>query len=46
LKDSLGDPDLSFNNEEFEQIFKEAFPDNKNKITYEDFKSMMEHLAA
>lgn len=45
LKDSLGDPDLSINNEEFEYIFKEAFPDGKKKITFEDFKLMMEHLA-
>lgn len=34
LKTVLADPDLVFNNKEFEQIFKEAFPDGKDKINF------------
>lgn len=45
LKNALGDSDLSFNQSEFEMIFKEAFPDGKDKIYFPDFKRMMEHLA-
>lgn len=45
LKRNLGDPDLTFNQQEFELIFKEAFPDGKDKIYFPDFKRMMEHLA-
>jgi Ca2+-binding EF-hand superfamily protein len=33
------------NKTDFEQIFKEAFPDGKKEITFEDFKNMMKHLA-
>lgn len=45
LKMSLGDPDFTFNQAEFEMIFREAFPDGKDKIYFPDFKRMMEHLA-
>lgn len=45
LQKALGDPDLAIDNQAFEVIFKEAFPDGKQKINYEDFKKMMEHLA-
>ena len=45
LKGSLIDPDFSYNKEEFQQIFEEAFPGGKDKITFADFKAWMEHLA-
>jgi Ca2+-binding EF-hand superfamily protein len=45
LKSALSDPDLAINEKDFELIFREAFSDGKDKIGFEDFKKMMEHLA-
>ena len=45
LKTTLADPGLKTNEADFELIFKEAFPNGKIKIYYEDFKLMMESLA-
>lgn len=44
LKDALSDPSLKMSNQDFELIFKEAFPNGKTKINFDDFKQMMEHL--
>mmetsp|Transcript_13673 Transcript_13673/g.13395 ORF Transcript_13673/g.13395 Transcript_13673/m.13395 type:complete len:101 (+) Transcript_13673:1259-1561(+) len=46
LKNVLEDPGLKMDNQDFELIFKEAFPNGKQKIFYEDFKNMMIHLAS
>lgn len=45
LKSVLSDPDLAMNERDFELIFREAFSEGKDKIYFEDFKKMMEHLA-
>lgn len=45
LKKKLYDPEFNYNQEDFDYIFKEAFPNGIEKITYDDFKQWMEILA-
>ncbi len=40
----LDDPDLNVNETDINLLFQEAFPKGNSKITYDDFKKMMEHL--
>jgi len=42
----LEDPDLAVNTKDIDSIFKEAFPDGKQKVYFADFKRMMQCLAS
>lgn len=46
LRVALSSSNYDYDNEEdFEMIFKEAFPTGKTQIYYKDFKKMMEYLS-